>query len=285
MSKIIITADSTADLSNELIENKPIKIVPLYINLGEKSCADGVDIVPEDIYNYVSSTGALPTTSAKPVGAYEDLFKDLTAQGYDVVHLNISSGFSCTYQNACLAAEDFENVHVVDSMNLSTGSGLLVLEAAQMVEEGMEAKEIAEQLRKLALKTDASFVIDDLTYLHKGGRCSGAAKLGANLLKLKPCIQVKDGKMGVGKKYRGDYKKCVVEYIKDTLADGDSIDKKRAFVTHTKCDDGVVELAIKTVKECFDFDEVLETTAGCTVTTHCGPNTLGVLFFRKNNLE
>ena len=141
------------------------------------------------------------------------------------------------------------------------------------------------EIDELVDKVDASFVIDDLTYLHKGGRCSGAAKLGANLLKLKPCIQVKDGAMGVGKKYRGDYKKCVAEYIKDKLADTDSIDKKRVFVTHTKCDEEVVKLAIDTVKECFEFDEILETTAGCTVTTHCGPNTLGILFFRKNNLE
>lgn len=285
MAKVIITSDSTADL-NAIASENGVRIVPLYINLGDKSLADnGEEIVPDDIYRYVEESGNLPTTSANPVGIYTDLFKGLTDEGYDVVHLNLSSNFSSTHQNACIAAEDFDNVFVVDSRNLSTGSGLLVLEAVRMAKEGMAAAEIAEELKALAPKVDASFVIDDLTYLHKGGRCSSVAKLGANLLKLKPCIQVKNGAMGVGKKYRGDYKKCVEEYIKDKLADTESIDPRRVFVTHTKCDDEIVKLAVKTVKDCFDFDEVLETTAGCTITTHCGPNTLGVLFLRKTNLE
>lgn len=285
MAKVIITADSTCDLPLEIAQKNDVTIVPLYINLEGKSLADGKDIAPEDIYAFVEKTGDLPTTSANPIGNYEELFKSLTEQGYDVVHLNISSNFSCTHQNATLAAEDLDNVFVVDSRNLSTGSGLLVLEAAEMVKEGKSAKEIAEKLRELALKVDASFVIDDLTYLHKGGRCSAVAKFGANLLKLKPCIQVKDGAMGVSKKYRGDYKVCVEQYIKDKLADVDSIDTKRVFVTHTKCDDEIVRLAVDTVNSLVKFDEVIENTAGCTVTTHCGPNTLGVLFFRKENLE
>ncbi len=286
MPKVIITADSTCDLSPELASKNEIKIIPLYINLGEKSLADnGSEIVPDDIYEFVGETGNLPTTSACPVGNYAEIFKELTEAGYDVVHLNISSGFSCTHQNACLAAEDFPNVYVVDSRNLSTGSGLLVLEAAEMAKEGMPAADIAEKLRELAPKADASFVIDDLTYLHKGGRCSAVAKFGANLLKLKPSIQVKNGAMGVSKKYRGDYKLCVEQYIKDKLADTDSINPKRVFVTHTKCDDEIVKLAVDTVNSFFKFDEVIETTAGCTVTTHCGPDTLGVLFFRKENLE
>lgn len=286
MAKVIITADSTCDLSPELVAKNNIQIVPLYINLGEESLADnGVDITPQKIYDYVDKTGNLPTTSANPVGNYAEFFGTLVKEGYDVVHLNISAGFSCTHQNACLAAEDFENVYVVDSRNLSTGSGLLVLEAAEMAKNGMEAKDIAEKLVALAPKADASFVIDDLTYLHKGGRCSAVAKFGANLLKLKPSIQVKNGAMGVSKKYRGEYKVCVEQYIKDKLADTESIDPKRVFVTHTKCDDEIVNLAVKTVKACFSFDEILETTAGCTITTHCGPDTLGVLFFRKENLE
>ena len=285
MSKIIITADSTADLSKELAEKYQIKMVPLYINLEEVSHADdGVDIVPDDIYNFVKTTGKLPTTSANPIGNYEELFRDLTSQGYDVVHLNISSGFSCTHQNACIAAEDFENVFVVDSRNLSTGSGLLVLEAARMRDEGKSAAEIAEALKEFTPKVDASFVVDDLNYLHKGGRCSSVAKLGANLLKLKPCIQVKDGSMGVSKKYRGDYKACIVNYIKEKLVDTETIDPRRVFVTHTKCDDDVIKAAIDTVKECFEFEEIIDALAGCTVTTHCGPNTLGIIFFRKENI-
>ena len=285
MAKVIITADSTCDLPLEIAQKNEVRIVPLYISLEGKSFADGTEIVPEDIYAFVEKTGELPTTSAVPIGNYEEIFKGLVAEGYDVVHLNISSGFSCTHQNASLAAEDLDNVFVVDSRNLSTGSGLLVLEAAEMVKEGKSAKEIAEKLAELTAKVDASFVIDDLTYLHKGGRCSSVAKFGANLLKLKPCIQVKDGAMGVAKKYRGEYKNCVEQYIKDKLADVDSIDTKRVFVTHTKCDDEIVKLAIDTVNSLVKFDELIENTAGCTVTTHCGPNTLGVLFFRKENIE
>lgn len=285
MAKVIITADSTCDLPLDIAQKNDVKIVPLYINLGEKSLADGKDIVPEDIYAFVDETGNLPSTSANPIGNYEELFKGLVAEGYDVVHLNISSGFSCTHQNATLAAEDLENVFVVDSRNLSSGSGLLVLEAAEMAKEGKSAKEIAEKMAELAPKADASFVIDDLTYLHKGGRCSSVAKFGANLLKLKPCIQVKNGVMGVAKKYRGEYKNCVEQYIKDKLADVDSIDTKRVFITHTKCDDEIVKLAVDTVNSLIKFDDVIENTAGCTITTHCGPNTLGVLFFRKENLE
>ncbi|MBQ8869442.1 MAG: DegV family protein [Oscillospiraceae bacterium] len=285
MAKVIITSDSTADLNHLAAENN-VRIVPLYINLGDRSLADdGKEIVPDDIYAYVAESGNLPTSSANPVGVYEDLFKELTSEGYDVVHLNLGSKFSSTHQNARIAAEEYSNVFVVDTANLSTGSGLLVLEAARMAKEGMAAESIAKELEALALKVDASFVIDDLTYLHKGGRCSSVAKLGANLLKLKPCIQVKDGAMGVAKKYRGEYKKCVAEYIKDKLADTESIDPRRVFVTHTKCDDDIVKLAIDTVNDCFKFDELVETTAGCTITTHCGPNTLGVLFFRKNDLE
>lgn len=285
MSKIIITSDSTADL-NEHAKLNDVIIVPLYINLGEKSLADnGKDIVPDDIYAYVDKTGDLPRSSANPVGTYNDLFSELTKNGDKVIHFNLSSEFSSTHQNAIIAASEFEDVYVIDTRNLSTGSGLLVLEAVRMVKEGKEAEEIVDEIKNLIPKVDASFVIDDLTYLHKGGRCSATAKFGANLLKLKPCIQVKHGKMDASKKYRGDYKKCVREYVLDKLADKDSIDKRRIFVTHTRCDDDVIQTAIDAVKECFEFDDILVTTAGCTITTHCGPNTLGVLFFRKKDLE
>ena len=285
MSKVIITTDSTADLSIELIEKNEIVVSPLYINLGETSYADnGTDIVPDDIYKYVKESGKTPTTSANPIGNYTEFFKKFVDEGYDVVHFNLSANFSCTHQNALLAAEDFDNVYVVDTRNLSTGSGLLVLKAAELAKEGKSASEIAEEIKGLTSKVDASFVLDDLTYLHKGGRCSSVAKLGANLLKLKPCIQVKDGAMGVAKKYRGDYKICVKQYIQDKLAEIDNIDTKRIFITHTACSDEIVNLAVEIVKASGSFDEILETTAGCTITTHCGPNTLGILFFRKTDL-
>ena len=286
MSKVIITADSTSDLSNELVLKNNVNIVPLFVNLGDKSLRDdGVEVVPDDIYKYVSETGKLPFTSANPTGLYMDVFTKYVNDGFEVVHLNIGSDLSSSYQNACIAAEEVGNVYVVDTKNLSTGSGHLVLKAAEMAAQGLGGKEIFDKLNELAPKVDASFVIDNLDYLHKGGRCSSVAKLGANLLKLKPCIQVLNGKMGVGKKYRGDYNKCVVEYIKDKLSDVDSIDTSRIFVTHTKCDDATVKAAIDTVNSLIKFDEVIETTAGCTITTHCGPNTLGILFFRKENLQ
>lgn len=285
MAKVIITTDSIADLSPELYEKYDIKVIPLYVNMDEKSLADnGVEVTPDDIYKFVDETGKLPTTSACPIGNYQEVFKKYLDEGFEIVHLNISSNFSCTHQNALMAAEDLDGVYPVDTRNLSTGSGLLVLEAARMRDEGKSAEEIANELKGMVNKVDASFVIDDLTYLHKGGRCSAAAKFGANLLKLKPCIQVREGAMDATKKYRGEYKACVIQYVKDKLVDIDSVDTKRIFVTHTKCDDEVLKAAIDTVNECAKFDEMLVTTAGCTVTTHCGPNTLGVLFFRKSDI-
>lgn len=286
MTKIALTADSTVDLSPELYRDNQVRVMPLQINFGERSLPDdGSSVTPSDIYRYVEESGSLPFTSAVSIGSYADAFGELTAQGYEVVHINISSDFSSAYQNACIAAEDYPGVYVVDSRNLSTGSGHLVLEAARMIREGkLSAQEIAEELKRLARRVDASFVLADLTYLHKGGRCSAVAKLGANLLKLKPCIQVRDGKMGVAKKYRGEYKACVEQYVRDRLSDTASLDPRRIFITHTECPQEVLDLAIQTVKECFHFDEVLVTMAGCTVTTHCGKNTLGVLFFRNRDL-
>ena len=277
-----IISDSTCDLSPELLKKYDIAVTPLFVTMNGKSGKDRIDITPDDIYDYVANTGKLPTTSAVNVADYAEVFKYWHDQGYSIVHFTISSEFSSTYQNACIAAQNFNNVFVVDSRNLSTGQGLLVLHGAEMAAKGHDAKEIFEHCTKLAKKVEASFVIDSLNYLYKGGRCSAVSALGANLLRLKPCIEVIDGKMDVGKKYRGKFEKVIIDYVTERLAGRDDIDKTRIFITHTKCDPEVIKAVEEKVREiCPDFGEFLETTAGCTITTHCGPNTLGILFIRK----
>lgn len=280
--KILIASDSTSDLSKELIDKYQIRILPLGVALGEQLYTDGVDITPDMIYENYETTGMLPKTSAVNLATFESFFRDATAEGYEVVLFTISSDMSSTFQNARVAASDFENVHVVDTRNLSTGGGLLVVRAAEMAEEGKSALEIAETCRALADCVDASFVIDSLEFLYKGGRCSALAAFGANLLKLKPCIVVRGGKMSVGKKYRGRFELTLKEYIKDQLRDTSDIDLSRVFITHAGCDNAIVEMCVKEVKALASFRELHITRAGCTISSHCGKNTLGVLFIRKS---
>jgi len=284
-NKIVITSDSTSDLSIELRERYNIKILPLGVTLGDKTYKDGVNINPDDIYAHHAKTGELPKTTAANVGECIDFFTPFVEAGNAVIHFTISSSMSSTYNNACLAAAEFDNVYVIDAANLSTGSGLLVVNAAEMAAKGMEAKEIVENIEKLKPCVDASFVIDSLEYLHKGGRCSALAMLGANLLKLKPCIEVKNGSMGVGKKYRGRYADVLLTYAEERIGDASDIDLDRVFVTHAGCSDEIVNSVVAKVKELAPFKEVFLTRAGCTVSAHCGANTLGVLFVRKNPVE
>lgn len=284
-NNIIITSDSTSDLSPALRERYNIKTIPLGVNLGDKTYFDGVDITPDDIYEYHKKTGELPKTTAANVGDCIDFFKPFTDDGKTVIHFAISSEMSSTYNNACLAASEFENVYVIDSRNLSTGSGLLVVAAAEMAASGTEATEIVEKIGALIPCVDASFVIDSLEYLHKGGRCSAVAMLGANLLKLKPCIEVKNGKMDVGKKYRGKYSEVLKQYVTERIGDASNIDLDRVFVTHAGCDMDMVNQIVEQVKQAAPFKEVFLTRAGCTISSHCGANTLGVLFIRKSPIE
>ena len=276
---IKITSDSTCDLSAELLERYQVSVLPLCVNLGDQCYYDGENITPSNIFDYVSKTGQLPTTSAINISTYMDFFEPLVKEYEAVIHINIGSGFSSCHQNARLAAEDLENVYVVDSDNLSTGQGLLVIEAAIAAQRGDKAEDIVAMLRDLTPRIDTSFVVDKLDYLVKGGRCSSAAALGANLLNLKPCILLADGKMGVGKKYRGNWAKVLPGYAKDRL-EGKDICKDRVFITYTSCPEEVlVELRI--YLKSLGFGEVLETVAGSTITSHCGPNCLGVLFIRN----
>ena len=283
--KIIITSDSTTDLSPELIERYGIKTLPMGITLGDKTYKDGVDITPDDIYAHQEKYGELPKTAATNVGECVDFFKPLVDEGYSIVHFTISAEMSSTYNNACLAADEFDNVYVVDTRNLSTGGGLLLLAACDMVKEGKSAQEIAFECRDLAPRVDASFVIDSLEYLYKGGRCSALSVLGANLLKLKPCIEVKDGTMGVGKKYRGKYAEVLKQYAEDRLQDRADLVPTRVFVTHAGCQPEVVDSIVELVKSKGIFEEVFVTRAGCTVSSHCGANTLGVLFIRNSDVQ
>ena len=278
-----ILSDSTCDLSAELLKKYDIGIVPLTVILGEKSGHDGEEITPADIYKYVDDSGELPKTSAASIWEYENAFKFWHEQGYDIVHFCLSSHFSSTLQNARIAAEDVGGVYVVDSMNLSTGQGLVVLRAAELAREGKTAVEIAKECEDMLPRVEASFVINSIDYLRKGGRCSALAALGANVFQIKPCINVIDGAMTTGKKYRGTIKKVMQEYSKDSLSERDDIEMHRIFITHTKCEVEEVEAVKELVLQyCPDVEEILETTAGATITTHCGPETLGVLFVRKS---
>ena len=283
--KVIITGDSTNDLPKELIAKYNIKIRPLTVTLGDKSYLDGVDIDPDFIYKYHSENGILPKTSAVNIADMVEFFTPLVDEGYAIVHFALSSSMSSTYQNTLLAAEEFEDVYVIDSKNLSTGEGLLVLRAVEMAEAGMDAKTIYDEVSSLVSKVDASFVIDNLEYLHKGGRCSALAALGANLLKLKPCIEVKQGSMGVGKKYRGKYIDTLKTYVQERLTDYSDIDLSRIFVTHAGCDEEIVNTVVEEVKKTAPFKEILVSRAGCTISSHCGDNTLGILYIRKSDVQ
>lgn len=285
LNNIVITSDSTSDLSPALRERYNIKILPLGVNLGDKTYFDGVDITPDEIYEHHKRTGELPKTTATNVGDCIDFFKPFAEAGKTVIHFTISSEMSSTYNNSVLASKEFENIYVIDSKNLSTGIGLLIISAAEMAESGMPAPEIVEKINALIPCVDASFVIDSLEYLHKGGRCSSVAMLGANLLKLKPCIEVKNGKMDVGKKYRGKFSEVLKQYVAERIGNGEGINLDRVFVTHAGCDPDLVDEIVNEVKNTAPFKEVFMTRAGCTVSSHCGANTLGVLFVRNTPIE
>lgn len=280
---IKLISDSTCDLSKEMAEKYNIAIVPLYVMIDGEMKKDGVNMTPDDIYSFVEREGKLPSTSAGSVGDYLDTFNYWKSQGYDeIVHFSISGGFSSSYANACIASQEVEGVHVVDSRNLSTGQGLVVLHGADLLAQGKSAEEIANSCREYTEKVEASFVVDSIDYLKKGGRCSAMAAMGANLLNIKPCIVVEDGNMKSGKKYRGKIGAVIKNYVRDRLIDRDDIDSHRIFITHTKCDENYADDVRELINELAPyFDEVLETVAGGTVTTHCGPNTLGILFVRK----
>lgn len=278
---IKILSDSTCDLSRELLEKYNISLVPLSVIKDGKDYKDGVTITPADIFAHVAAGGDLCSTSAVSIGEYADVFEQYTGDYDGIIHISIGSGFSTCYQSATLAAEEFSNVRVIDSKNLSTGQGLVVLKACDLAQRDMGLDTIAEELRAYTDKVEASFLVDKLDYLVKGGRCSSAAALGANLLSLKPCIEVKDGKMSVVKKYRGNYAKCLASYVKERLDGREDIHRDTLFITQTVVSEDCYRGVMDAVRTYGNFENVYETTAGCTVSCHCGPGTLGVLFVRK----
>ena len=278
---IKVTADSTCDLSPALLQEYDITLAPLTIVKGDQEFLDGVTITPADIFAHVASGGSLCSTAAVSIGEYTSLFRRF-AGAYDaVIHVTIGSEFSACYQNACLAAQEFPNVRVIDSRNLSTGHGHVVLEACRRAKTAASLDELCRELQELTGRVESSFLLSRLDYMVKGGRCSSVAALGANLLGLKPCIEVRDGKMQVVGKYRGTFPKCLAKYIKDRLKDRDDIVRERIFITHSPVDAESLDAAREAVQVYGQFQNVYETEAGCTVSCHCGPGTLGVLFLRK----
>lgn len=279
--KIKVLSDSTCDLPKELVEKYDITIIPLTVVKNGESFSDGVSITPAEIFDHVAAGGSLCSTSAINATEYAKYFAKYASDYDGVIHVNIGSEFSCSYQNAVLGAEEFENVCVIDSRNLSTGQGLVVLEACKLSESCSSLEEIREKLIAFTEKVEASFLLDRLDYMVKGGRCSSAAALGANLLSLKPCIEVKNGKMSVVKKYRGSYSKCLAAYVKDRLSNRDDLRWDTLFVTRTPVSNECLAAVSETVAQFNNFEETYWNEAGCTVSCHCGPGTLGVLFVRK----
>ncbi|MDD6733248.1 MAG: DegV family protein [Lachnospiraceae bacterium] len=283
MAKVRIVADSTCDLSPELRERYDIQVIPLCIIMDDKSYFDMLDVTPEEIFAWADANKTTPKTAAASIESAIEFLKPFKEAGEDVIFIGISEDMSTTCNVLRLAASEleYERVFVINSMNLSTGIGLQVLRAADMAAEGKSAEEIVEAIREARELVRASFVVDKLTYLARGGRCTQATALLANTLQLKPKIEVKHGKMGVGQKYRGKYNKVIKKYVEEMEESLLCADKKRVFVTHTDMDQEIVEDIKDYLKSLNYFDEIHETIAGGVISSHCGRGTLGVLFYAK----
>lgn len=283
MVKII--SDSTSDLSKELIDKYDIDIIPLHILLGDKEYIDGVDITPQDIYKWADENKTTPKTSAVSIEDTVNVFKKYIDNGDEIITFAISEDMSTTANVMRLAAEELsatDKIHVIDSANLSTGIGHLVVEAAVLAKEGKNADYIADYIEELKGKVRASFVVDTLVYLYRGGRCSGLAAMAGSVLKLHPKIEVTDGKMHPGKKYRGKINSVVMSYVKDMEEELLKAKKERVFITHSGCDSALVEEVRQYLSQLNVFNNIYETRAGGVISSHCGPGTLGVLYIEKD---
>jgi len=281
---IKIIADSTCDLPENLIQKHNIRVVPLSIMMDDKFYKDGVEVKPKDIFEYVDSGKGVCKTSAVNVGEYLQVYEEERPNCDAIIHFTISADMSSCCQNALVAAQEFDNIYIIDSQNLSAGIGHLVLDAAEMATKGITADEICQELNRRIPLLDTSFIIDTLTYLHKGGRCSAVAALVSSVLKIKPSIIVSEGRMSVGKKYRGNLERAVSKYLEEKMTDINNIDTRRAIVTYTTTPQNryIVDNVTALLKDKYAFDEVLEAEAGGTISCHCGPNALGLKFYRKN---
>jgi len=277
-----ITCDSSADLTAELYKKNNISVIPFTITLGDNDYKDGLNINNEQIFDFVNENKVLPKTSAINSYDYEEFFKEnICDEG--IIHISISSQVSSTYNNAVEASKNFDNVYVIDSESLSTGMGIQVLYACKLRDANVPIAEVVERVNERRKHVQISFVVDTLKFLHKGGRCSALALLGSNLLGIKPSIKVSNGKMMVGSKYMGKIHKCLDKYVVDTLNTYNTPDEDLCFITYSSATPEMVEVTKTKLKENAKFKNVVESTAGCTVTTHCGPNTLGIIYY--NNKE
>ena len=284
MSKpIVLCADSTCDLSPELIERYHVHILPMHVNLEDQSYLDGVDITPDAIYAYYNEHKVLPKTAALNMDEFLDVVRPMVEAGNDVICITLGSALSTTYNSCRLAAMELEGLYAIDSNNLSTGFGHVVMAAGDRIAAGMPAEQIVAEVQEITQKVEASFIVDNLEFLHKGGRCSAVAMLGANVLKLKPCIEVSNegGKMGVSKKYRGTLERVLEEYVADRLSGRDDIRQDRIFITHSGISEERIAIVKAAIEKHMHFAEIYITRAGCTISSHCGPNTLGILFVRR----
>lgn len=281
MKPVILTADSTCDLSPELKAQFQIRTVPLTITEGDASYLDGVDFQPDQIYEIYRKDGTLPKTSAVSPQEFLEFFGPLVEEGYEIVHVDISSKLSATYQNACIAAGELGGIYPVDSSHLSASSFLLLLEACRLRDAGKSAREIAQALEQQKQKLVTTFVVDTLEFIWKGGRCSGVTALGANLLHIKPCLEMRDGELKVGKKYRGSIEKVYAQYLRDLLS-RDDIDTRAAVMVHSG---GITEETLERLRqlvlELSPIERLYTLRAGCTISSHCGPGTMGLLFATK----
>ena len=278
---IVISTDSMSDLGPLFKENN-VAVMPICVILGANHYEDGVSVFPKDVYSFVDETGKLPKTAARNEYDYEEFFANLTKNGDTVIHIAFSSMLSTCAKCAISAAEKFNNVFVVDSLSLSTGCGLLVMKAIDLIKEGKSAPEIVEHLNSIVSKVQASFIVSTMDYLHKGGRCSGIAAFAGAILKIMPSLQLKEGRIVVGKKYMGNVLKNCDKYVLDTLKANPNYDKTRVFITYTEgTDEKIVKKVEETLKANSDFKEIIHTNAGATVTCHCGKGTIGVLYIAE----
>lgn len=276
--KIKFTCDSSTDLPKELLEKNNIVVKPFTVILGDEERKDGVDVNAQDIFEFVEKTKTLPKTTALNEYDLTEFFKEEVEED-GLIHFSISSKLSCTYTNALNASKNFDNVYVIDTLNITSGIGLLLLYACELREQGLSAKEIVEKVNARRDKVQVSFVTYKLDYLHKGGRCSSIALLGANILKIRPSIIVKDGSMGLHKKYMGKLEKCIEKYIIDTLNEFNTPDYSKVFLTYSSATPEMIETAINTLNEHAKFKNIYQTNASSTITSHCGENTLGIIYF------
>lgn len=277
--KYKITCESSADLTQELYKKLKVPVIPFIITVGDKEYLDGVNIQPKDLFEYFEQTKQLSKTSAINQASYEEFFEEQLKDCEGLIHFCISSDISSAYNNAINASKKFANVHIIDSRSLSSGIGLQVMYATTLRDKGVDIEEAVALINSRRDSVQISFVVDKLNYLYKGGRCSALSLLGANLLSIKPSIQVKNGKMLVGKKYVGKMQKVLDKYILDTLEQFNNPDKSLCLITYSSATPEMLEVSRGTLNKSKIFDKVLETTAGATVTTHCGPNTLGIIYY------